>query len=160
MKLQSPTTTSTPIQICEEEDQVAPSVKLPLGKKPCFRESVADVLSKTASGHLELNYDGKELVGFTQPSLVDAVPWIKYEAQNVTEPSFRQQFQCIKETEHLQYIIVMIVWFCHWKQDQGWWPLLPTCNFQVRATTTVNIETQVLSVIAQVNTSPGESQVL
>ena len=36
----------------------------------------------------------------------------------------------------------------------------PTCSFQVGATATINIETRVLSVIAQVNTSQGESQVL
>ena len=72
----------------------------------------------------------KELVGFTRPSLVDVIPWIKYEAQNMAEPSFRQELQCIREAEHLRYIIVMIVWF---NQDQGWWAPIPTCSFQVGA---------------------------
>ena len=56
--------------------------------------------------------------------------------------------------------MVMIVWFKCWKQDQGWWVPIPTCSFQVGATTTVNIKTRVLSVITQVNVSQGESQVL
>ena len=54
----------------------------------------------------------------------------------------------------------MIAWFRHWKQDQGWWPTIPACSFQVGAATTVNIETRVLLVIAQVDMSQGESQVL
>ena len=74
-------------------------------------ESIAERLSKTAPTHLEPNYDDAELVGFTRSSLVNVIPWIKYEAQNMTEPSFRQELQCIREAEHLQYIIVMIVWF-------------------------------------------------
>ena len=77
----------------------------------------------------------------------------------MVEPSFRQELQHIRESEHLQYIIVMIVRFRCQKQDQGWWPSICTCSFQVGATTTVNIETRVLSVIAQVNISQGESQV-
>ena len=64
------------------------------------------------------------------------------------------------ETEHLRYIIAMIVWFRHWKQDQGWWPSIPTRSFEVGAAATYNIETRVLSVIAQVDMSQGESQVL
>ena len=119
-----------------------------------------DRLSKAAPGRLEPNYDEKELVGFTRPLLVDVIPWIRYEAQNMAEPSFRQELQCIRETEHLRYIIAMIVWFRHWKQDQGWWLSIPTCSFQVGATATVNIKTRVLSVIAQVDISRGESQVL
>ena len=54
----------------------------------------------------------------------------------------------------------MIVWFRHWKQDQGWWLTIPACSFQVGAAATVNIETRVLLVIAQVDMSQGESQVL
>ena len=76
------------------------------------------------------------------------------------EPSFGQELQCIRETDHLQYIIVMIVWFQHWRQDQGWWPSLLACNFQVGASATINIETRVLSIILQVNMSQGEKQVL
>ena len=101
MKPQTLTTASTPIQACEEEDPVAPTFKSPLGKKPCFKESIANQLLKTAPGHLKPNYDEKELVGFTQPSLVDIILWIKYEAQNMAELSFRQELQCIREAEHL-----------------------------------------------------------
>ena len=78
----------------------------------------------------------------------------------MTEPSFRQELQCIREAEHLRYIIVMIVWFQHWRQDQGWWPSLPAHNFQVRALTTVNIKMRVMSVVSQVDVSPGKRQVL
>ena len=99
-------------------------------------------------------------MGFTQPPLVDVIPWIRYEAQNMAELSFRQELRCIREIDHLRYIIAMIVWFRHWKQDQGWWLTIPACSFQVGAATTVNIETRVLSVIAQVDMSQGESQVL
>ena len=54
-----------------------------------------------APGHLEPNYDEKELVGFTWPPLVDVIPWIRYEAQNMAELSFGQELQCIRETEYL-----------------------------------------------------------
>ena len=76
------------------------------------------------------------------------------------EPSSRQELQCIKEVEHLWYIIVMIMWFQHWRHDQGWWPSLPECNFQVGALVTVNIKTRVMSVVSQVDLSLGERQVL
>ena len=108
-KPQTPTAASTPIKACEEEDQVAPAFKSPLRTKPCFPESIADQLSKTAPGCLKPNYDEKELVGFTRPSLVDVIPWIKYEAQNMAELSFRQELLCIRETEHLRYIIAIYI---------------------------------------------------
>ena len=54
----------------------------------------------------------------------------------------------------------MIVLFCQWRQDQGWWPSLPTCNFQVGALATVNVETRVMSVVSQVDMILGERQVL
>ena len=116
-KPQTPTAASTAIRACEEEDQVAPAFESPLRKKPHFRESIADQLSKAAPSHLKPNYNEKELVGFTQPSLVDVIPWIKYEPQNMAEPCFRQELLCIREAEHLQYVIVIIVWFKCWKQD-------------------------------------------
>ena len=86
-------------------------IESPLGKKPCFQESIAECLSKTTLTCLEPNYNNAELVGFTRLSLVNIIPWIKYEAQNMSEPSFRQELQCIKEVKHLHYIIVMIMWF-------------------------------------------------
>ena len=61
-KPETPTATLTPVQTCEEEDQVIPSVKSPLGKKPCFRESIAKRLLKTAPTRLEPSYDDAELV--------------------------------------------------------------------------------------------------
>ena len=64
-KPQTPAAALTPIQTCEEEDQVIPSMESPLGKKPCFRESIAKRLLKTAPICLEPNYDNAELVGFT-----------------------------------------------------------------------------------------------
>ena len=104
MKPQTPAATSTPVQTCEEEEKVVSSLKSPLEKKPCFRESFAKHLSKTAPTHFKPNYNDAELVGFTQPSLVNVIPWMKYEAQNMSEPSFRQELQCIMEIEHLRCI--------------------------------------------------------
>ena len=95
----------------EEENKVVSLLESPLGKKPCFQESITKRLSKTAPTHLKPNYNDAELVRFTQLSLVNVIPWIKYEAQNMSEPSFRQELQCIKEVEHLRYIIAMIMWF-------------------------------------------------
>ena len=118
MKPQTPTAASTPVQR-HEDDAVATPFKSPLGKKPCFQETTANQLLKTVPKHLKPNYDEKELVGFTWPPLVDVIPWIRYEAQNIAEPSFRQELLCIKEVEHLRYIIAMIVWFRCWKQDHG-----------------------------------------
>ena len=78
MKVQTPAVALTPVQTWEEEDKVVSSLKSPLGKKPCFRESIAEHLSKTASTRLKPNYNDAELVGFTQLSLVNVIPWIKY----------------------------------------------------------------------------------
>ena len=110
-KPQTPAAASTPVQTCEEEDKAVSLLKSPLGKKPCFRELIAECLSKIALTHLKPNYNDAELVGSTRLSLVNVVPWIKYEAQNMSEPSFREELQCIKKVEHLRYIIVMIVCF-------------------------------------------------
>ena len=91
----------TPVQTWEEDKAVS-SIKSPLGKKPCFRESITERLSKTASPTcLEPDYSDTELVRYTQLPLVNVIPWIKYEAQNMYEPSFRQELQCIKEVKHL-----------------------------------------------------------
>ena len=87
-------------------------LKSPLKKKPCFHESIAVHLMKaTPPLHLEPDYSDAELVGYTQPSLVNVIPWIKYEAQNMVELTFRQELQCIRKFNHLRYIIAMIVWF-------------------------------------------------
>ena len=64
-KPQTPATASTPVSICEEEDKAVSSVESPVRKRPCFQESIAKWLSKTASICLEPNYNGTELVGFT-----------------------------------------------------------------------------------------------
>ena len=128
----------------------------------CYPEKrlASEKLLQTEYQRLEPNYDEKELVGFTQPPLVDVIPSIRYKGQNMVEPSFKQELLCIREVEHLWYIIVMIVWLRCWKQDQGWWLMIPACSFQVGAATTVNIETRALSIIGQVDMSQGESQVL
>ena len=118
MKPQTPAAALTPVHTWEEEDKVVTSLESPLGKKHCFLELIAERLLKTAPTCLKPNYNNAELVGYTQPSLVNVIPWIKYEAQNVSEPSFRQELQHIKEVKHLQYIIAMIVWFQHCRQDQ------------------------------------------
>ena len=67
-----------------------------------------------------------------------------------------RELQCIRKAEHLQYIIAIIVWLQHWRQVQGWWPSLPVCNFQVRTLATVNIKMRVMSVVSQVDMSPGK----
>ena len=94
------------------ENKTGSSLKSPLEKKPCFWESIAVHLMKTSPPlHLEPDYSDAELVGYTWPLLVNVIPWIKYEAQNMMEPTFRQELQCIKEVNYLWYIVAMIVWF-------------------------------------------------
>ena len=61
-------------------------------------EHLSKVTSPTC---LEPDYSNAELVGYMWPPLMNVIPWIKYEAQNMLEPSFRQELQCIKEVEHL-----------------------------------------------------------
>ena len=48
-----------------EEDKAVSLLKSPLGKKPCFQESITKHLSKTAPTHLKPNYNNAELVGYT-----------------------------------------------------------------------------------------------
>ena len=64
-KPQTPAAASTPVQTCEEEVKAVSSLESPLGKKPCFQESITECLSKTASTHLKPNYNDAELVRFT-----------------------------------------------------------------------------------------------
>ena len=54
----------------------------------------------------------------------------------------------------------MIVWFHRWRQEQGWWPLLSACSFQVGTLATAIIETQVVSVTSEIEMTFGERQVL
>ena len=82
-KPQTPAAASTPVQTWEEEDKAVSSLESLLGKKPCFRELTVKHLSKTAPTHLKPNYNDAELVGYTRLSLVNVIPWIKYEAQNM-----------------------------------------------------------------------------
>ena len=108
---QTPDAALTPVQTSTENKTGSP-LESPLGKKPCFWESIAVHLSKAAPpSHLEPDYSDAELVGYTWPLLVNVITWIKYKAQNMVEPTFRQKLQCIREVDHLQYIIAMIVWF-------------------------------------------------
>ena len=76
------------------------------------------------------------------------------------EPIFRQELQCIREVDHLQYIIAMLVWFCRWRQEHGLWPSLPACGFQAGALAMATIETRVVSVTSEVEMTLGERQVL
>ena len=122
------------IDTCPDFDQKTKQVH-PLNhllkKKPCYQESITvHLMEATPPLHLEPDYSKAELVGYTRPPLVNVIPWIRYEAQNMLEPTFRQEFQCIREINHLPYIIAMIVWFHRWKQEQGWWPSLPACHFR------------------------------
>ena len=64
-KPQTPASALTPVQTYEEEDKAVSSLELPLGKKPCFQESIAERLLKTAPTCLKPNYNDSELVGFT-----------------------------------------------------------------------------------------------
>ena len=155
---QSPAAASTPVYT---ENETVSSLELPLRKKPCSWELIAVCLSKAAPpSHLEPDYSNAELVGYTQPPLVNVIPWIKYKAQNMVEPTFRQELQCIREVDHLQYIITMIVWFHRWRQEQGLWSSLPACGFQVEALATATIKTRVMSVTSEIEMTLGERQVL
>ena len=108
---QTPDAASAPVQT-STENKTGSSLESPLKKKPCFQESIAVCLLKaTPPLHLEPDYSDAELVRYTQPLLVNVIPWIRYKAQNMMEPTFRQELQCIKEVDHHQYIIAMIVWF-------------------------------------------------
>ena len=108
-----PAAASTPIQASTENETLS-RLELLMGKKPCFWELTVVCLLKTASPlHLEPDYRDAELVGYTQPLLTNVIPWITYEAQNMVEPTFRQELQCMREVNHLRYIIAMLVWFCH-----------------------------------------------
>ena len=157
---QTPDAASIPAQT-SMENRTGSSLESCLEKKPCFRESIAVCLMKaTPPLCLESDYSNAELVGYTQPPLVYVIPWIKYEAQNMMEPTFRQELQCIKEVDHLRYIVTMIVWFHQWRQEQGWWPSLPACGFQVGALATAIIETRVVSVTLEIKMMPRERQVL
>ena len=98
---QVPAAASTPIQALTENEMLSP-LESPMGKKPCFWESTAVHLSKAAFPLcLEPDYRDTELVGYTQPLLTNVIPWIKYEAQNMVEQTFRQELQCIREVDHL-----------------------------------------------------------
>ena len=107
----TPDVALTPVQTLMG-NKTGSSLESPLKKKPCFCESIAVCLMKaTPPLCLEPDYSHTELVGYTQPLLVNVIPWIKYKAQNMVEPTFRQELQCIREVNYLRYIIAMIVWF-------------------------------------------------
>ena len=89
-KPQTPAAALAPVQTWEENKAVS-LLESPLGKKPCFQELITEHLSKTVPTHLKPNYNDTELVRYTWLSLVNIIPWIKYEAQNMSEPSFREE---------------------------------------------------------------------
>ena len=84
--LQMPAAALTPVQASTEIEMLSPT-ESPEGKKPCFKELIAAQLSKSAPPLcLQLDYSDVKLVGYTQPPLTNVIPWIKYEAKNMTEP--------------------------------------------------------------------------
>ena len=74
---------------------------------------------------LKLDYSDAQLVVFTQPPLACVLPWIQFKAQNMLEPTWRQELQCIREDADIRYIAAMLILFHHWKLEQGLWPILP-----------------------------------
>ena len=75
-KPKTPAAASTSVQTWEEDKAVS-SLNHPLGKSLAF-DSIAKHLLKTAQTLLKPNYNNAELVRYTQPSLVNIIPWIKY----------------------------------------------------------------------------------
>ena len=74
---QTPDAASAPVQTLTE-NKTGSSLKTPLEKKPCFQESITVCLMKAKPPlHLEPDYSNTELVGYTQPPLVNVIPWIK-----------------------------------------------------------------------------------
>ena len=97
---QTPAAASTPVQT-STENKTGSFLESPLRKKPCFQESITVHLSRAAPPScLEPDYSDAELVGYTQPPLVNIIPWIKYKAQNMVEPTFRQELQCQSPSIH------------------------------------------------------------
>ena len=70
----------TPVQTLTE-NKTGSSLESPLKKKPCFWESITvHLLKATPPLYLEPDYSNAELVGYTQPPLINVIPWIKYRA--------------------------------------------------------------------------------
>ena len=69
---QTPAAALTPVQT---ENKTVSSFKSPLSK------AVPPLC-------LEPDYSNAELVGYTCPPLVNVIPWIKFEGQNMVEPTF------------------------------------------------------------------------
>ena len=157
---QTPAASLTPVPVLNKSEMLSPQ-ESPGAKKPCFRELTAPLLLKSAPPLcLKPDYSDAKLVGYTWPSLTSVIPWIKYEAQNMMTLICRHEPQCIREDNHIQYIVAMLVWFCQWKQDHGQWPLLPACDFQFGAMATATIKTQVVSVVKETEITQGEMQAL
>ena len=153
-----PAAASTPVQALTESKMLLPT-ESPKGKKLCFQELIAAWLSKSAPPLcLKLDYSDIELLGYTWSPLINVIPWIKYKAQNMMEPTWRQEVQCIRETDHIQYIVAMLVWFCQWRQEHGSWPSLPACGFQVGALSMATIKTRVMSVITEIKMTLGRGK--
>ena len=99
---QIPDATLTPVQT-STENIMSSLLESPLRKKLCFRESITVFLSKGAPPLcLEPDYnDTHRVSGIHMASVGSVIPWIKYEVQNMVEPTFRQELQCIREVDHL-----------------------------------------------------------
>ena len=97
----TPAASLTPVPVSNKSEMLSPP-ELPEGKKPCFRELTTAQLSKSALPMcLKLDHNDAELVGYTWPPLTSVIPWIKYEAQNMMEPTWRHELQCIREDDHV-----------------------------------------------------------
>ena len=84
---QTPAAALTPVQT---ENKTVSSFKSPIRKKPCFWEFILVCLSKAVPPLcLEPDYSNAEFMGYTCPPLVNVIPWIKFEGQNMVEPTFR-----------------------------------------------------------------------
>ena len=58
-------------------------------------------MTSTPPLELKPDYSDADLVGYTRPSLTCVLQWIKYEAQNMMEPTWRQELQCIKGDDYI-----------------------------------------------------------
>ena len=98
---QTPVASSTPVPVSTESEMFLPP-ELPRGKKPCVGElTTAWLLKSMPPLCLKPDYSDAELMGYTWPPLTNVIPWIKYEAQNMMEPTWRQELHCIKEDDHV-----------------------------------------------------------
>ena len=77
--------------------------ELPGCKKQCIRVNCCQAYEvKSTIGAEDIN--NTQLVGFTWPPLACVLPWIQFKAQNMMEPTWRKELQCIQEDAHIRYM--------------------------------------------------------